>query len=84
MGAQTINTSFDRENMILGMTEIINNEIDGVTYEGACAENIKCAIEKIVNEFNFDKSKIKGIFRATKILNFMLTNLFNLLKSDCM
>ena len=35
--------------MILGMTEIINNEIDGVTYEGACAENIKCAIEKMLN-----------------------------------
>jgi hypothetical protein len=35
----------------LGFAEIIG---------GHCAENIKEAIEKIVNGYNFDKSKIKG------------------------
>ena len=42
------------------MIEITDSEIDGVKYVGQCAENIKVAIEKIVNEYDFDKSKIKG------------------------
>ena len=42
------------------MQEMENNTIDGVLYEGFCAENVKVTIEKIVNNFKFDKSKIKG------------------------
>ena len=43
------------------MEEIKNTEIDGVIFEGACAENIGAAIERIVNKYDFDKFKIKGI-----------------------
>ena len=45
------------------MEEIKNTEIDGVIFEGACAENIGAAIERIVNKYDFDKLKIKGIER---------------------
>ena len=37
-------------------------DIDGILYEGFCAENIKMTIEKIVNKYNFDKSKIRGMY----------------------
>ncbi len=42
------------------MVEITDTTIDGTKYVGQCAENIKAAIEKIVNRYKFDKSKIKG------------------------
>jgi hypothetical protein len=42
------------------MTEITNTTIDGIMYEGQCAENIGAAIERIVNDYDFDKSKVKG------------------------
>ncbi len=44
------------------MVEMENATINGITYEGQCAENVGAAIEKIINKFSFDKSKIKGIF----------------------
>ena len=50
MGAILGNRCYDKELLILGMTEIVDNEIDGQMFEGSCAENIKCAIEKILNE----------------------------------
>jgi hypothetical protein len=62
LGAQLINDSFERETLILGMVEMENATINGITYEGQCAENVGAAIEKIINKFSFDKSKIKGIF----------------------
>ena len=36
------------------------NKVDGVLYEGFCAENVKFAIEKVVNRYKFSKNKIKG------------------------
>jgi hypothetical protein len=60
LGANLINDCFEKELLVLGMQEMENNTIDGVLYEGFCAENVKVTIEKIVNNFKFDKSKIKG------------------------
>ena len=45
------------------MTEIIDTTVEGVTYVGQCAENIKYAIEKIVDFFEFEKEKIIGKLR---------------------
>jgi hypothetical protein len=50
------------------------HEIDGVLYEGFCAENVKFAIEKIVNKYKFAKSKIRGIIKMPQINNRSLTN----------
>jgi len=44
------------------MVEMENATINGITYEGQCAENVGAAIEKIVNLYSFDKLKINGIF----------------------
>jgi len=60
--AQLINNSFETEILILGMVKMENATINGITYEGQCAENVGAAIEKIVNLYSFDKSKINGIF----------------------
>ena len=60
LGAQLINNCFEKQKLILGMVEITDSEIDGITNEGQCAENIKVAIEKKENEYDFDKPKIKG------------------------
>ena len=60
--AQLINDSYEKETLILGMVEMTNTTIGDVTYEGQCAENVGAAIEKIINQFKFDKSKIKGTF----------------------
>jgi hypothetical protein len=49
--AQTINSSWDTELLVIGMIELL---------DGHSAEEIKKAIEKMINEYNFDKSKITG------------------------
>ncbi len=54
MGAQLINNCFEKQKLILGMIKITDSEIDGVKYVGKCTENNKVAIEKIVNEYDFD------------------------------
>ena len=51
LGAQIIDNLFNQEILIIGMVEIVG---------GHCAENIQAAIEKIINQYNFDKNKIKG------------------------
>jgi hypothetical protein len=43
----------EKEIIFLDMVELIG---------GHCAENIQSAVEKIVNQYSFDKSKIKGLF----------------------
>ena len=60
LGAQLINSCFEKQKLILGMVEITDTTIDGTKYVGQCAENIKAAIENIVNRYKFDKSKING------------------------
>ena len=52
--------------IVIGMEEVKDHEIDGILYEGFCAENIKMTIEKIVNKYNFDKSIIKGKYLKLK------------------
>ena len=52
LGAQLINSCFEKELLILGMAELT---------EGHSAERIKESIENIVNKYNFDKSKVKGL-----------------------
>lgn len=42
--------NFEKERLILGMGEVLANS----------AENIKPAIENIVNAYTFDKTKIRG------------------------
>jgi hypothetical protein len=54
------------------MEEMEENKIDGVLYEGFCAENVKCAIEKVVNRYKFSKNKIKGTI--IKLSNFFNIN----------
>ena len=51
LGAQLTNDCFEKEVIVLGFIEVIG---------GHCAENIKAAIETIVNKYEFDKSKVKG------------------------
>jgi hypothetical protein len=51
VAAQFTNGSFDKEIVVLGMAEL---------KKGHRAEEIKTAIETIVNEYKFDKRKIKG------------------------
>ena len=51
LGAQIINSCFEKELLILRMAELT---------EGNSAERIKESIENIVNKYNFDKSKVKG------------------------
>jgi hypothetical protein len=50
--AQTINNSWETELIVIGMVELLN---------GHSAGEIKKSIEKMINEYNFDKSKITGI-----------------------
>ena len=47
--------------MILGISEIEDTNINGKLYQGACAENIEAVIEKIVNEYDFIKTKVTGV-----------------------
>ena len=51
VAAQLTNGLFDKEIVVLGMVQMKN---------GHRAEEIKTAIETIVNEYKFDKRKIKG------------------------
>ena len=44
--------TFDKEIIILGISEIVG---------GHCVENVQLVIEEIVNEYKFNKSKIKGM-----------------------
>jgi len=49
-----------------------DNQIDGVLYKGFWAENVKVTIEKIVNKFKFDKTKIRGLIkRSFLVKNFI-------------
>jgi len=48
LAAQLIFETFDTEILILGMDELLT---------GHCAENIQESIQKIVNQYSFDKSK---------------------------
>ena len=52
LDAQLINSCFEKELLILGMAELT---------EGHSAERIKESIENIVNKYDFDKSKVKGL-----------------------
>lgn len=52
LGAQIIDASFTKETVILGFVELIG---------GHCAENIQEAIQKILNEYDFDKTIINGL-----------------------
>ena len=54
LACQLINSSFEREIIILGM-EVMNN--------GHSAEEVKKAIENIVNKYNFDKNNCKGKYK---------------------
>ena len=47
--------------MILSSSEIEDTNINGQLYQGACVENIEAVIEKIVNEYDFIKTKSKGV-----------------------
>ena len=57
LGPQLINSCFEKQKLILGMTEIIDTTVEGVTYVGQCAENIKYAIEKIINSLSLKKKR---------------------------
>ena len=52
LAANIINSNFERETIVIGMILMPGNH---------CAENIKLAIESIVNDYSFDKSKLSGI-----------------------
>lgn len=54
LGAFIINKSFEKRLLVLGLTDISR---------GHTAEKTREAIENIVNRYNFDKSKIRGIYR---------------------
>jgi len=49
--AQTITNSWETELLVIGMVELL---------DGHSAEEIKIAIEKMINEYDFDKRKIAG------------------------
>ena len=49
--AQTINSSWEQELIVIGMVELKN---------GHSAEQLKLNIEYLVNQYNFDKNKVLG------------------------
>jgi len=51
LGAQLIDSCYEKELLIIGMTEMT---------DGHSAEKVKEAIELIINNFKFDKAKVKG------------------------
>ena len=51
LGTRLTNDCFEKKVISLGFIEVIG---------GHCSENIKAAIETIVNKYEFDKSKVKG------------------------
>lgn len=51
LAASIINRDFESETLVIGMELMPGNH---------SAENIKLAIESIINKFKFDKSKIHG------------------------
>lgn len=51
LSANIINNNFEKKAIVIGMMLMPGNH---------CAENIKIAIEKLVNRYSFDKSKIHG------------------------
>jgi hypothetical protein len=51
VAAQLTNGSFDKQIVVLGMVEMKN---------GHRAEEVKKAIEQVVNQYKFDKRKIRG------------------------
>ena len=53
VSANLTNEAFEKESLVIGMKRMAVSR---------CAENIKSAIEKIVNMFDFNKSKISGNF----------------------
>jgi hypothetical protein len=54
LAANLINETFQIETLVIGMERLEN---------GHSAEECKQAIEKIINQFKFDKKKIKGTLR---------------------
>ncbi len=64
LGAQLIDTSFDKQLIIIGMVELVG---------GHNAENIQ-AIETIINKYKFDKNKIKG---NSEFFAYLYLNLIN-------
>ena len=68
LGAILTFDSFERQLLIIGI-EII---------ESSNAEKIKLVTESIVNNYKFDKHKIKGMFEA--YINFLICNLKNVIK----
>lgn len=50
LAAQVVSASFEKEVVILGMQTMVRHT----------AEDVKRAIEAIVNDYDFDKSKIVG------------------------
>ena len=51
LSANIINNNFEKKAIVIGMMLMPGNH---------CAENIKIAIEELVNRYSFDKSKIHG------------------------
>ncbi len=51
IAANIINDEFERETIVIGMTLMPGNH---------CSESIKLAIESIINQYSFDKSKLSG------------------------
>ena len=52
LGCPINDTCFEKELIVIGMVPLV---------DGHAAEEIKNAIEKIVNSYSFDKYKIRGI-----------------------
>lgn len=52
LGANLIYENFKRDTLIIGMIEMVGRHT---------AENIKAAIERIINEYNFNKSKVNSV-----------------------
>jgi len=59
LGAACAYDSFDREVLVIGMIPMPPG--------GHSAENIKTAVEKMVNRFKFEKTKINGIDYSLRI-----------------
>lgn len=69
VAASIVNSSLDRETLVIGM------DLMSGTHN---AENIKAAIEVIVNRFKFDKRKIKGIiFKFNGLINYKSLDYFS-------
>jgi copper chaperone CopZ len=76
LAARIVKDSFESESLIIGITKMSGSH---------CVENIKKAIETIINELNFNKAKIGGLVTdegLIRLLKQIELSDFNALRSE--